>query len=408
MHLASPWHEHTPPRRPDRPRAGPRRLRRDRHLAGRRRHRPEAAAAGAQADADPDRQHRAGQGLAGGRDADGRAGPAVHAFADGLDHPRWLYVLPNGDVLVAETNAPPRPDDGKGIKGWVMKLRDEAGRRRRAQRQPHHAAARRRRRRRGRDAHRRSWTGLNSPFGMALVGDDLYVANTDARRALPLRSRATTQITAPGDQGRRPARRADQPPLDQERHRQPATARKLYVTVGSNSNVGRERHGGGGGPRRDLGDRPRDRRSTRVFATGLRNPNGLAWEPGDRRAVDRRSTSATRLGSDLVPDYLTSVRDGGFYGWPYSYYGQHVDDARAAAAARPGGQGASCPTTRSGRTPRSLGLAFAPGDALPARLRQRRLHRPARLVEPQAAQRLQGDLRAVRGRQARRRRRSTC
>ena len=87
-----------------------------------RRHGPGAAPAAAEQDADPDRPHRAGQGLARRRHAGRRrTALAVSAFASGLDHPRWLYVLPNGDVLVAETNAPPRPDDGKGIKGWFMK-----------------------------------------------------------------------------------------------------------------------------------------------------------------------------------------------------------------------------------------------------------------------------------------------
>ena len=127
---------------------------------------------------------------------------------------------------------------------------------------------------------------LNSPFGMALVGDDLYVANTDARRALPVPGRATRRSTAPGDEGRRPAGRAAQPSLDQEPHRAAATARKLYVDGRLEQQRRRERHGRRGGPRRDLGDRPGDRRSTRIFASGLRNPVRHGLGAGSRRAVD--------------------------------------------------------------------------------------------------------------------------
>ena len=132
----------------------------------------------------------------------------------------------------------------------------------------------------------------------------------------------------------------------------------------------------------------------------------MAWEPATG-ALWTVVNERDEIGSDLVPDYLTSVRDGGFYGWPYSYFGQHVDERvqppRPDLVAK-----AIVPDYALGAHTASLGLAFAEGNSLPAALRERRLRRPARLLEPRAAQRLQGDLRAVRGRQARRASRSTC
>ena len=263
-------------------------------------------------------------------------GMNVVEFAGGLDHPRWLYVLPNGDVLVAETNAPPKPEDEQGIRGWIMRHADEAGRRRRAERQPHHAAARRRRRRRRRDARRRSSTGLNSPFGMALVGGELYVANTDAVVRFPYKDGAT-EITAAGEKV------ADLPagPINHHWTKNVIASpdgTKLYATVGSNSNVGENGMDDEEQPRRDPRDRSRDaaRRGCSPRACAIRT----AW-PGSRQtgALWTVVNERDEIGSDLVPDYMTSVKDGGFYGWPYSYYGQHVDDARRAAAARPGRQG---------------------------------------------------------------------
>ena len=236
-----------------------------------------------------------------GRPAPDRSPPtgmAVNAFATGLDHPRWLYVLPNGDVLVAETNAPPKPDDGKGIKGWIAKQCAEEGRRRRAERQPHHAAARRRRRRRRRDAKRSSSSGLNSPFGMALVGDDLYVADTDAILRFPYHD-GETEITAPGVKLTDLPAGTHQPPLDQEPRRQPR--RQQALRDGRlQQQCRRERHRR---PRRAAprsGSRSRQRRK-RVFASGLRNPNGIGLAAGDRRAVGRRSTSATNSATTWCP-----------------------------------------------------------------------------------------------------------
>jgi glucose/arabinose dehydrogenase len=288
-------------------------------------------------------------------------GLAVSAYANGLDHPRWLYVLPNGDVLVAETNAPPKPEDGKGLRGWVMKQvmkRAGAG----------VPSANRITLLRDADgdgvAETRSvfLKGLNSPFGMTLVGHDLYVADTDAVLRFPYND-GETQITSPG------VKVVDLPagPINHHWTKNIIASRdgsRLYVTVGSNSNVG------------EHGEENEEHRaailevdpatgSSRVYASGLRNPNGLGWQPQSGAlwtAVNERD----EIGSDLVPDYMTSVKDGGFYGWPYSYYGQHVDDRvkpqRPDLVAR-----AITPDYALGSHAASLGLVFYTGKLLPAR-----------------------------------------
>ncbi len=248
-------------------------------------------------------------------------GTGVRAFADGLDHPRWLYVLPNGDVLVAESAAPERPEDGKGIKGFFMK---------KAMKRAGSAVPSANRITLLRDTDRdgiadqRSalLTNLNSPFGMALVGHDLYVANTDALVRFPYRE-GDTSIGSAG------VKVADLPggPLNHHWTKNVIASpdgSRLYVTVGSNSNVAE--HGMDQEIERAaiLEIDPATGSHT-VFASGLRNPNGLAWDPATGvlwTVVNERD----ELGSDLVPDYLTSVRRGGFYGWPYSYYGQIVDE----------------------------------------------------------------------------------
>ena len=234
--------------------------------------------------------------------------------------------------------------------------------------------------------------GLNSPFGMALVGNDLYVANTDALLRFPYRD-GDTAITAAGDKV------VDLPagPINHHWTKNVIASpdgRKLYVTVGSNSNVA-ENGIDEEDDRAAIWEVDRDDRRARVFASGLRNPNGLAWEPATG-ALWTVVNERDELGSDLVPDYLTSVRDGGFYGWPYSYYGQHVDARVAAAAAGPRRQGDRArlrarPAHRVAR-PRLLRRRAPAGS-----VRERHVRRPARLVEPRAAQRLQGDLRALRG-----------
>ena len=288
-------------------------------------------------------------------------GTAVQAFARGLEHPRWLYVLPNGDVLVAETNAPPKPEDGKGIKGWVMKrVMKRAG--------ASVPSANRITLLRDADgdgvAEVRSvfLEGLNSPFGMALIGDDFYVANTDAVVRYPYVS-GETRISAAG------TKVVDLPagPINHHWTKNLIASpdgTKLYVTVGSNSNVGEKGFEQEEG-RAAIWEVDLPGGAHRVFAWGLRNPNGLAWT-GARlwTVVNERD----ELGSDLVPDYLTSVLQDAFYGWPFSYYGGHVDER--ARPQRPDLVAKAIkPDYALGSHVAPLGLALAQGSALPAPFR---------------------------------------
>jgi len=230
----------------------------------------------------------------------------VNAFAQGLVHPRWIYVLPNGDVLVAETNGPGEPT--RGLRDWIMK---------RVMKTAGAAVASPNRITLLRDAdgdgvaeiHTTFLAGLFSPFGMALVGSDLYVANTNAVLRFPYKEGATS-ITEPG------TKLADLPafPLDHHWTKNIIASRdgtKLYATVGSNSNVaenGFELEEG----RAAIWEIDRLTGHSRIFASGLRNPNGLAWEP-QTGALWTAVNERDELGDDLVPDYITSVRDGGFY-----------------------------------------------------------------------------------------------
>ena len=287
-------------------------------------------------------------------------GLVVGAFAADLDHPRWLYVLPNGDVLVAETNSPPKPEDGKGIKGVVMKAvmkRAGAG----------VPSANRITLLRDVDgdgvAETRSvfLKDLNSPFGMALVGNTFYVANTDAVLSFPYIEGAT-QIQASA------TKIVDLPagPINHHWTKNLVASpdgKHLYVSVGSNSNVGENGMAVETDRAAILEVDPATGRS-RVFASGLRNPVGLAWQPSSGElwtAVNERD----EIGSDLVPDYMTSVKDGGFYGWLYSYYGQHVD-IRAKPPRPDLVASALVPDYALGPHTASLGLAFYEGNLLPA------------------------------------------
>ncbi|ANH97367.1 Glucose/arabinose dehydrogenase, beta-propeller fold [Pseudomonas koreensis] len=292
------------------------------------------------------------------------AGTQVAAFAEGLDHPRWLYVLPNGDVLVAETNAPPKPDDSSGIRGWVMKkVMGKAGagvpspNRITLLRDADHDGV----------AETRTvfLQNLNSPFGMTLVGNDLYVADTDRLLRFHYEPGAT-EIKS------QPIKVTDLPGGTLNHHWTKNViaskdGSKLYVTVGSNSNVGENGLDKEEG-RAAIWEVDRATGNHRIFASGIRNPNGLAWEPTTGAlwtAVNERD----EIGSDLVPDYITSVKDGGFYGWPFSYYGQHVDvrvkpqnlDLVAKAIA---------PDYAVGPHTASLGLTFAEGNSLPAQFKE--------------------------------------
>lgn len=256
-------------------------------------------------------------GWAQGQTPTAAAGLRVAAFATGLDHPRWLYRLPNGDVLVAETNSPPRK--GGGITGWVMRvlmgrvgagvpsanritlLRDADGDGVAELKTPF-------------------MTGLNSPFGMALLDGQLYIANTDALVRVPYTAGAT-KITAkpelvvklPGG-GNHWARNVI-PAED---------GRTLYVSVGSASNIAENGLAAERNRAAILQVWPKDK-TYRVFAAGLRNPNGMALVPGTNRlwtVVNERDM----LGSDLVPDYLTAVELGDHFGWPWYYWGGYVDN----------------------------------------------------------------------------------
>jgi glucose/arabinose dehydrogenase len=244
-------------------------------------------------------------------------GLQVHALATGFQHPRSLYVLPNGDVLVVESNGPKapifRPKDI--ITGWVQWL----------------AGAK------AKDANRitllrHNGDGvpelrtvfldyLNSPFGVALVGHDLYVANTDSLMRYHYDD-GQTKITDPG------TKLTDLPggPIDHHWTKSLVASpdgTKLYVGIGSNSNVG-ENGIAAEYERAAIWEVDRVTGAHRIYASGVRNPTGLQFEPetGKLWAI---ANERDEIGPDLVPDYLTSVQDGGFYGWPYSYYGQHLD-----------------------------------------------------------------------------------
>jgi glucose/arabinose dehydrogenase len=285
-------------------------------------------------------------------------GLSLTAFARDLDHPRWVYVLPNGDVLVAESNAPPKPEDDKGFFGmvtkWVMAragagvssanritlLRDTNG----------DGVA---------DVRTEFLSQLNSPFGMVLVGDSLYVANSDAVVRFPYQT-GQTRIEATG------TRLVELPagPINHHWTKNLIASPDgltLYVTVGSNSNVA-ERGMAVEEGRAAIWQVDTRTGASRVFASGLRNPNGLGWEPTSG-ALWTVVNERDELGNDLVPDYLTSVKDGAFYGWPYSYFGQNVDTRvkpqRPDLVAK-----AVLPDYGLGSHVAPLGLAFATGAKL--------------------------------------------
>ncbi|MGV3708615.1 MAG: PQQ-dependent sugar dehydrogenase [Gemmatimonas sp.] len=287
-------------------------------------------------------------------------GMDVAIFARNLDHPRWLYVLPNGDVLVAETNGPERPDDNTGIRGWFFKrflkkgggaapsanritlLRDNDG----------DGVA---------DLRTVLLRDLYSPFGMTLVRNELYVAASDAIVRFPYTTGETNISSS--------AIKVLDLPAGRRNHHWTKNViaspdgSKLYIAIGSNSNAGE--HGI---------EEERGRASVwefdiatgkhREFATGLRNPVGMAWEPDSKLlwvAVNERD----EIGGDLVPDYMTSLRDGGFYGFPYSYFGKNVDK-RVKPMDTAQVNRAIAPDYALGPHTASLGLASARGNTLPA------------------------------------------
>ena len=252
------------------------------------------------------------------------AGFTVTALAPGLDHPRWVYVLPNGDVLVAESNKPAQPEGVKnvhadGLRGKAMGVvmkRAGAGT----------PSANRITLLRDSDGDGVAETksvflkDLTSPFGMALVGNQLYIANADAIVKVPYETGQTSISAAPV--------KVTDLPAGANHHWTKniianADGSKLYATVGSNSNIGDNGMASEEG-RAAIWEVDVASGNKRLFASGLRNPNGLGWEP-QSKALWTVVNERDELGNDLVPDYLTSVKDGAFYGWPWSYWGQNVD-----------------------------------------------------------------------------------
>lgn len=284
----------------------------------------------------------------------------VNAFADNLNHPRWLYVLPNGDVLVAETNAPQRPDDRASLKGWLMKwAMNKAG--------AGMPSANRITLLRDGDGDGVAETrtvfleGLNSPFGMALIGGDFYVANTDALLKFHYND-GETHITEPGI-------KVLALPAGSINHHWTKNllasrdGMHLYVTVGSNSNAA-ENGIDQEFERAAIWQVDPQHGSYRIFASGLRNPNGLALEPHSG-ALLTVVNERDEIGSDLVPDYLTSVPEDSFFGWPYSYYGLHLD--QRVQPQRPDLVAtAKVPDYALGSHTASLGLVYAQSDHWPA------------------------------------------
>jgi glucose/arabinose dehydrogenase len=287
------------------------------------------------------------------------SGTHVARFAEGLDHPRWLLVLPNGDVLVAETNAPERPKRAElmGARGWLMGwFMERSGA---ATPSADRITLLRDRDGDGRAELRFAFAeDLHSPFGMALVGDELFVANTDALIRFPFEPGATAVQGAA-------TKVADLPGGPVNHHWTKGLiasvdGTKLYVSVGSNSNAAEHGMAHEEG-RAAIWEFDRATGTGRPFATGLRNPVGMAWQNGTLwTAVNERD----EIGNDLVPDYMTSVREDGFYGWPYSYYGEHVDERvkppRPELVAR-----AIRPDYALGSHTASLGLTSSRGAALP-------------------------------------------
>ena len=287
-------------------------------------------------------------------------GLAVAAFATGLDHPRNLLVLPNGDVLVAESNAPPRPEGSAGLRGLAMRavmaragavtesanritlLRDADGDGVAETRLPF-------------------LENLNSPYGMALIGDQLFIADTDAIRRFPYQT-GQVRMTDPG------ARITELPAGPRNHHwtknlQASADGRTLFVAIGSNSNVAENGMAAEEGRAQIWAVDPTTG-AHRPYATGLRNPVGMAIAPGREGVLWTAVNERDEIGSDLVPDYMTSVRQGGFYGWPYSYFGQNLDiraqPQDAALVAR-----AIVPDYALGAHTASLGLAITAASGLP-------------------------------------------
>ncbi|MDB5269767.1 MAG: L-sorbosone dehydrogenase [Hymenobacter sp.] len=288
------------------------------------------------------------------------AGFAVAEYAGKLDSPRWLYVAPNGDVLVAEASTVPMSMSRKVIAELKLdksrSLRDHSANRITLFRDTNHDGTP--------DLRTTFLANLSQPFGMLIIGNNFYVANTDGVLRFPYQPGAT-KITGSGQ------RILDLPKGGYNNHwtRNLLAApdgSKIYVTVGSSSNV--QEHGAEEEVRRAniLQINP-DGTGEKIFASGLRNPIGLQWQPGTGKlwaVVNERD----ELGDELVPDYFTSVQEGGFYGWPYSYFGQNEEPRRKNE--RPDlVKKALVPDVALGAHVAALGLAFYDKNAFPARYR---------------------------------------
>jgi glucose/arabinose dehydrogenase len=293
-------------------------------------------------------------------------GFVVTRFGEGLDHPRWAYVLPNGDVLVSESaSSAPSPEDHTmhGVEALAAKfVLSRVGA---APKSPNRIILLRDANGDGVAETRTVFaSGLTRPFGMALVGDTLYVANDNGVVKYPYQP-GVTHVDGAGEK----VFALPGGPINHHWTKNilaTPDGTALYATVGSNSNVG------------DNGVAAEEGRAAiwkfdlasgrgRVFASGLRNPNGLAFEPVTGAlwtAVNERD----EVGPDVPPDYMTSVKDGGFYGWPYSYWGQHVD-ARVKPQRPDLVASAIAPDYGLGAHTASLGLAFYQADLFPAAYR---------------------------------------
>jgi glucose/arabinose dehydrogenase len=288
-------------------------------------------------------------------------GFTVTRYAEGLDHPRWLYVLPNGDVLVAESASEPSPADksNQGVRGFFQKmLMKKVGS---AKPSPNKIFLLRDADGDGVAESRMLFAqGLTRPFGMTLVGSTLYVANDDGVVSFPYAPGQTSETGTGQKVFDLPG-----PPINHHWTKNVVASRdgtKLYATVGSNSNVGDNGLENETG-RAAIWEYDIATARPRIFASGIRNPNGIDFEPttGTMWTV---SNERDEIGNDLPPDFLTSVKGGAFYGWPWSYWGHNVD-VRAKPANPEMVAKAIAPDFGMGPHTASLGLAFYTGAAFP-------------------------------------------
>ncbi|GAB3541504.1 PQQ-dependent sugar dehydrogenase [Spirosoma fluminis] len=287
------------------------------------------------------------------------AGFTVTKYAGGLVNPRWTYVAPNGDILVAESNTEPKGT--KKVKAVVSgqaksQRMDESANRITLLRDTNKDGKP--------DVRETFLTGLNQPFGMLIIGNAFYVANTDGIMKFPYQT-GQTKITGKGEKIK------ELPAGGYNNHwtrnlLANEDGSKIYVTVGSGSNV--QEHGPENEIRRaNILEINPDGSGERIYASGLRNPVGIDWQPGTKKlwaAVNERD----ELGDELVPDYITSVKEGAFYGWPYSYYGQN-EDPRLKGQRPDLVKKALVPDVPLGAHTASLGLAFYDKDAFPEKYR---------------------------------------